>query len=178
MQEAQRSACTMAEIDILDDRAEMARARLLPLLDRPGLAECDVTTLLPMLAWAHLELGQVDQAAAVLDQALGRARPEDMQLVLVDALRVHAMVALRQGQWIEAAASLEEGIDLARRIPYPYAEVRLLRVEAALYTATSRPVLARERLDMAAAIAEQLTTVGGAVERTDSALITRGETAR
>jgi tetratricopeptide (TPR) repeat protein len=40
----------LAEIDIQEGRAQAARTRLLPLLDRPGLEECDVTELLPVLA--------------------------------------------------------------------------------------------------------------------------------
>ena len=78
----------IAEVDILEGRAEAARARLIPLLDRPGLEECDVTMLLPVLAWAELELGRPDLADATVEQALGRARPEQMRLVLVEALRV------------------------------------------------------------------------------------------
>ena len=172
------AAAVLAELDLAEGRPEAAVVRLEPLCDQPGREDYDVAALLPALACAYLELDRLEEASATVDQALGRARPEDMQLVLVDALRVQAMVALRQNRWVEAAASLAEGIDLARRMPYPYAEVRLLRVEATLYTATAKPVLARERLDMAAAIVEQLSTAGGAVERTDSALLTRGEAAR
>src|SRR6185437_4542823 len=64
------AATTMAEIEILEDRPEAARARLAPLLDRPGLEECDVTMLLPVLAWAQLELGHADEAAETVAQAL------------------------------------------------------------------------------------------------------------
>ena len=103
------AATTMAELDILEGRPEAARARLVPLLDRPGLEECDVTTLLPVLAWAQLELGQVDEAAENVEQALRRARPEEMRLVLVEALRVRALIALRRERWDEAARSLDGG---------------------------------------------------------------------
>jgi len=108
------AATTMAEVDILEGHPEEARARLVPLLDRPGLEECDVTSFLPVLAWAHLELGAVDAAAATVEQALRRARPEEMRLVLVEALRVQALVARRREQWDEAARSLAEGLELAR----------------------------------------------------------------
>jgi tetratricopeptide (TPR) repeat protein/transcriptional regulator with XRE-family HTH domain len=131
--QARRLASTiMAEIDILESRPEAARARLLPLLDRPDLQECDVTLLLPVLAWAHLELDQVDLAAETVEQALARARPEEMQPVLVEALRVRAMIALRQEQWDEVASSLEEGLALARSMPYPFAEARLRELEGLL----------------------------------------------
>ncbi len=120
------ASSVMAELDILEGRPDAGRDRLLPLLDRPGLEECDVTLFLPVLAWAHLELDQMDLAADTVNQALVRARPEEMRLVLVEALRVRAMIALRQEQWDEAASSLEEGLALARSMPYPYAKARLL----------------------------------------------------
>jgi hypothetical protein len=98
--QAQRLAPgVLAELEILEGRPEAARARLAPLLDRPGLEECDVTMLLPVLAWAQLELGQVDLAADAVEQALKRARCEEMRLVLVEALRVQALIALRREQW-------------------------------------------------------------------------------
>jgi len=124
-----------AELEILEGRPEAAHARLIPLLDRPGLQEGDVTALLPVLAWAQLELGQADEAAETVAEALRRGRPEEMRLVLVEALRVQALVALRQEQWHEAALSLDEGLALARSMSYPYAHARLLRLSADLHRA-------------------------------------------
>jgi hypothetical protein len=128
------ASAVMAEIDIVEGRPEAARARLLPLLDRPGMEECDVTTLLPVLAWARLGVGEVDLAAAAAEQALARARPEGMRLVLVEALRVQALVALRRSQWDEAGHCLEEALEMARCMSSPYAEARLLQVYASLRT--------------------------------------------
>jgi len=125
------AAAVMAELDVLEGRPAEATARLAPLLDRPGLEEWDVTALLPVLAWAHLEQGQVDRAVAALGRAFAHARREGMRLVLVEALRVQALVALRLGDDAAAARALEEGVALAREMPYPYAEMRLLEVEGA-----------------------------------------------
>ncbi|HET7035868.1 MAG TPA: transposase, partial [Thermomicrobiaceae bacterium] len=149
-------AATLAEIEILTSHPAEASARLVPLLDRPDLQECDVTTLLPVLAWARLELGQLDEAAAAVEQALGRARPEGMRLVLVETLRVRALIALRQEQWDAAAGSLAEGLALAREISYPYAEARLLCLDAALRARRGEPAAARERLEAAGAIFARL----------------------
>jgi hypothetical protein len=91
-----------------------------------------------------------------VEQALGRARREEMRLVLVEALRVQALIALRQEQWAEAACSLEEGVALARRMPYPYAEARLLHVGGQLHAALGEPELARERLQAALALCQRL----------------------
>jgi ATP/maltotriose-dependent transcriptional regulator MalT len=128
----------LAELDILQGRPEAARARLVPLLDRPGLEEYLVTMFLPVLAWAHLELGQVDVAAATVAQALKRARREGMRLVLADALRVQALIDLRQGQWEQAARSVEEGLSIARSMPYPHAEARLLQVGECVHALRGR----------------------------------------
>jgi len=139
----------MAELEILEGRAEAARERLVPLLDRPGLEECDVTVLLPVLAWAHLERGQVDEAAEAVEQALRRARSEEMHLVLVEALRVRALVALRREQWDKAARSLEEGLARARAMPHPYAEARLLLVYGEVHGQKRELAAARARLEAA-----------------------------
>jgi ATP/maltotriose-dependent transcriptional regulator MalT len=139
----------LAEIDILAGRPEVARARLVPLLDRPGLEECDVTSLLVVLAWAYLELGQANQAAASVDQALTRARREDMRVVVVEALRVRSLVAVRRAEWDVAVRCLEEGLTLARDMPYPYAEARLLQVFGELDARTGDVHAARRRLEAA-----------------------------
>jgi transposase len=156
LQSRRWAATTMAELEILEGRPDLAHARLVPVLDRPGLEECDVTTLLPVLAWAHLEQGQIEQAAGTVEQALARARPEGMRLVLVEALRVQALVALRRERWDEAARSLGEGLALAREMPYPYVEARLLQLNGLLHLQQSEPEGARERLEAARAIFARL----------------------
>src|SRR5205823_9008366 len=107
LQAVRWAAAVQAELDVLEGRSEAASARLVPLLDRPGLEECDVTALLPVLAWAYLEQGQGERAAETVERALARAQREEMRLVLVEALRVQALVALRQEHWDEATRSLE-----------------------------------------------------------------------
>ena len=147
------AAATLAEIEILEVRPAAAIARLLPLLDRPGLQECDVTALLPVLAWAQLALGQVDEAAANVEQALRRARPEGMRLALVEALRVRALIALLREQWDTAAGSLAEGLALAREMPSPYLEARMLQVAARLRALGGAPEAAPAGGDAGLAVA-------------------------
>jgi hypothetical protein len=156
LQALRLAAGVLAELEILEGRAEAAEARLLPLLDRPGLEECDVTGLLPVLAWAQLQLWQLDEAAETVEAALRRALPEEMRLVVVEALRVQALVALRRERWDAAAVSLEEGLALSRDMPYPYAEARLLQVYGSLHAQHGEPEAARERLEAAQAIFAQL----------------------
>jgi hypothetical protein len=146
----------MAERDLLVGRPDRARARLLPLLDRPGLQELYVTNLLPPLAGAHLELGEVAEAAEIVAQAIARAQAQDNKLALVDALRVAAMVALRRQRVAEVEQALEEGLALARTMPQPYAEARLLQVSGQMHLQKGEVGLARERLEAALAIFRRL----------------------
>src|SRR5207245_1489607 len=119
--------------------------------------------------WAHLELGDVAAAAALVGQALTLARAKNDRLALVDALRVQALLASRQHQWAEAEQALEEGLTLAHSMPYPYAEARLLHVYGAMHAQKGEPEPARERLEAALAIFRRLGARKDA-ERTEQAL--------
>ena len=56
--QAQRGAArSLAELEVRQGRSQAACARLVPLLDRPGLEEFDVTHFLPVLAWYKNPLG-------------------------------------------------------------------------------------------------------------------------
>jgi len=139
----------LAELDVREGRAAAAHARLIPLLDRPGLEERDVTVLLPTVAWAHLELGDLTQAAAVVAQAVGRARAWSFRPTLLEALRVQALLATRQERWTEAVQPLEEALALARSMPYPYGEARVHHVSALVNAQTGKVVAARRCLEAA-----------------------------
>jgi tetratricopeptide (TPR) repeat protein len=136
----------LAHLDLLAGRPAAANARLALLSEQPGPREgweWQVTPLLVLLAWAHLELDAVAQAAAIVAQAVTRARATYTRRALVEALWMQAKVAIRQEHWAEARGALDEGVALARRICYPYGEARLLHAEL-------EP--ARERLEAALAI--------------------------
>jgi hypothetical protein len=146
----------LAERDLLEGHPERVHARLLPLLDRLGVQELKATNLLPLLAWAHLELGEMAAAAELVAQAVTRAQAQDNKLALVDALRVAAMVALHQERRAAADTALVEGLDLARAMPHPYAEARLLHLYGDLHVQQGETALARERLEAALAIFQRL----------------------
>jgi adenylate cyclase len=146
----------LAEQDILEGRPGAAADRLTPLLDRAGLQELDVTGLLPTLAWAYLEQDDVQAAAEVVRQAVGRARAQTLQLDLVEALRVQAMVACRQEEWDDARRDLDEGLALAGSMPYPHGEARLLHVYGDMHSLKGELEPARERLEEALTIFRRL----------------------
>ncbi len=160
--EALRRAQTwLAERDLREGRPADARDRLLPLLDRPemreaGWRELDVSALLPRLAWAHLGLGDLDRATKIVEEGVGRARAQGHRIALADALWVRGMVAARQGRWEEAAAALDEGLEVARAMPYPYAEARILEAYGRMHLARGKVEAAREQLGAALAIFDRL----------------------
>ena len=87
-----------------------------------------------------------------LELERSRARVGGYRLALVDALRVQAMIAIRQERWAEAEAALEEGLSLAQDMPYPYVEARLLHVYGEMHLQKGESGLARERLEAALTI--------------------------
>ncbi len=157
----------LAERDLLEGNATAARDRLASLLDRPEEQEAKVAPLLPLLAWAHLELGDEEQAARELDEASARATPQDMRPVLADAARVRALLAMRRHDWAAAAEAIEASLRLAREMPHPYAEVKALYVYGLLLGAQAQPERAYERCEAALALCQQLgeRLYAGHVER-------------
>jgi tetratricopeptide (TPR) repeat protein/transcriptional regulator with XRE-family HTH domain len=146
----------LAERDLLEGRPESARVRLLPLLDRPGQEEVFVTLFLPLLAWAHLALGNIEEAVAMIEQSISRASAMNLRLALVDALRVQAMLATHQGRWPEAEAASEQALSLAREMRYPYAEVKVLYDSGLMSVQQGKPAQAREQFEAARAICGRL----------------------
>jgi tetratricopeptide (TPR) repeat protein len=130
--------------------------RLEPLLDYPGVREFQVQWVLPQLAWAYLERGDEHRATILAAQSEARARAERHDFFLVDALRVQAMVAMRQSSWQEAQEALEESIGLCRSMPYPYAEAKALYVYGRLQVAKGEPEQARENYQAALVICKRL----------------------
>ena len=114
----------LAEIDLLQDRPQMARNRLLPLLDRPGLNELQVTEMLPVLAAAHDACGDQRQAEEVVDEAIRRARASNAMKVVASALVLRGRLTATQGRLDTAERDLDEAVRLSRDMPYPHLEAR------------------------------------------------------
>lgn len=150
----------LAERDLVAGHPDTALGHLEPLLQTPrGREGIDATSLLPLLAWAYLEAGNVLSAEEVARESLERCRTEHHQLALLDALRVQALLAIRRERWDEAAAALDEVIVLARSMPYPYAEAKVLYVYGRLEAGRGEYEQARERYEQARAICQRLGEV-------------------
>jgi len=66
------------------------------------------------------------------------------------------MVATRRREWEEAAQSLEEGLDLADGMQYPYAEACMLETYGLMRRARGEGGAARARIEEAVAIFARL----------------------
>lgn len=162
----------LAECDLLEGHPKAARARLDPLLEYRWLAEYQQQYVLPQLAWAFCELGDLARAQAIVAESVARARADRHNLFLVDGLRVRAVVAMRQGQWQEAQEALEESICLCRAMPYPSAEAKALLIYGRLEATLGELARARERYEAALTILNRLgeRLYAGAAERALQAL--------
>lgn len=150
------AAIALAERDLLRDEPEAALRRLSPLLDRGGQQEALVTVMLPLVARAHLDLGDVETAAEVAEEARQRAARQGVRPVLVDALRVSAQVAARQGRHDQARAALEEALGQARTMVYPACVARTLYFSAGCYLQSGALATARAAYEEALAIFQRL----------------------
>jgi tetratricopeptide (TPR) repeat protein len=133
-----------------------ACARIEDLLERLQGKLSPVKRSLPLLAWACLELGEEDRADALIRDALSDEAMEVERLVLVDALRVQAMIWTRQQRWDEAVGALEEALTLTRAMPYPYAEAKALYSYGQLHVARDESEQAREKYEAALAICARM----------------------
>jgi tetratricopeptide (TPR) repeat protein/transcriptional regulator with XRE-family HTH domain len=147
---------TLADWDMLAGRPEAARGRLAPLLDAPGLTVSYSRESLSLLAWAYLEMGEADQAQALLAQVLHTARQARMGPTLVLALRVHALVLSEQERWEEAENALQEALILCRGMATPYVEAKTLYAAGLVSRKNREFEPARQRFEAALEICTRL----------------------
>jgi tetratricopeptide (TPR) repeat protein len=148
--------CALAERDLLEGHPEAARARLKPLLDRPGEQELAVALVLLPLAWAHLDLGNADEADRLVARGRARAAPAGARPALVYALRLQAMITIRQYWWQKAEGLLDEALALSQTVCDPYAEAKILHTYGLMEIERGEPVQGRERLEAALVILHRL----------------------
>lgn len=123
-----------------------------------------------LLAWTHLEFGELAEAQELVAQSTSRALAEHNRLALIDALRVGGMLATRQQRWDEAEKHLGEALSISEAMPHPYNEARiqylvgLLDMErgaahrAAEHLTTARSILSGLGERMYAAFVERALT--------------------
>ncbi|MDQ2827674.1 MAG: hypothetical protein M3Y74_01290 [Chloroflexota bacterium] len=149
-----RAHTLLAELDLVGGHPENALERLEPLLI--VLPPQEHVHMLPALAWAYIELGRDAAAHETATSAVVAARENTEWLTLLDALRVYALVTTRRGEYDGAVRAVEEGLALARRMPYPYAEARLLYVHGQLHARRGELEPARRQLEASLVIFKRL----------------------
>jgi tetratricopeptide (TPR) repeat protein len=145
----------LAELDILRGRPRHAIDRLQPIVSAAETEDNDIVSVLPNLAWAMLEAGEVQAASEIAGRAVDLATAWDNALALVDARRVHGMVLRELHRTQEAAEAFQAGVALAQKMPYRYAEARAL-CEWGIMDLPSSPHDARDRLQQASVIFRKL----------------------
>jgi tetratricopeptide (TPR) repeat protein len=146
----------LAELDLVRGQPEAALQRVEPHLRHDSL----LAVLLPVAVRAYVDLGKSDDALRRAEQAVSRARENGELLALTDALWVQGLALTRDGRTDDAKGALEEGLSVARGMPYPYAESRILEAMARVCSLQGDPAGARERLHEALTIVERLGAAG------------------
>ncbi|MGH2484825.1 MAG: AAA family ATPase [Ktedonobacterales bacterium] len=145
-----------AESDLAAGDPISARARLDPLVADVPQRESDITGLLPYLAWACAETGETARAEELTRLAVERAERDQFPFVLVDGLRIQALLAIRRGAWQEATAALDGSLRRCRALPCPWAEAQALYVYGLLHALRGEPDAARDRFTAAVSICDRL----------------------
>jgi tetratricopeptide (TPR) repeat protein len=128
-----------AQGNILRGNPEQARDRLLPLLDRDGVEEQDVSWFLPVLAWAYLEAGDPERARETARHALRRGKEHGDQIVMADALWVSGRIATHAERWEVAEQFFMEGLALTRGNSFRWAEIRTAFEYGCMQARAGRP---------------------------------------
>jgi len=156
----------LAERELLSGRPAEARDRLAPLVEKAGRDDPDTIALLPLLAWAYLELGDTERAATISTEAIQLMQAMGLRVPLPNALRIQAMVADRQGNRDAAETALADAVIIADAISYPYAKAQAQFLWALL---APDDEASQERLREAYTIFTQLGASGDAA-RSERAL--------
>jgi tetratricopeptide (TPR) repeat protein/transcriptional regulator with XRE-family HTH domain len=150
----------LARLDLLDGRPQDAVTRLHPVtVGLPAVEGLNWDTpvdLLSVLAEAHLELSDLDNARAYAGSAVDHARRMGAWVQGIRALELHGMVLARDGHHDLARAAYQEGLDRARAMPFPYGQARLLHAYGLLDRQQQDHAAAHAKFAQALAILERL----------------------
>jgi hypothetical protein len=135
-------------------------------VEKAGRDDPDTIALLPLLAWAYLELGDTERAATISTEAIQLMQAMGLRVPLPNALRIQAMVADRQGNRDAAETALADAVIIADAISYPYAKAQAQFLWALL---APDDEASQERLREAYTIFTQLGASGDAA-RSERAL--------
>jgi DNA-binding CsgD family transcriptional regulator len=148
-------------LDVSLGEARAAADRLAPLWPRLvelGYGEPSAFPVLPNAIHALLEAGDRGTAERLLDQLEERGRALDSAWALSQATRLRALVAADTGRMDEALALFDEALVLHERMPGPFERGRTLLARGAVLRRARRRRDARDALQQALAIFDDLGT--------------------
>jgi transcriptional regulator with XRE-family HTH domain/tetratricopeptide (TPR) repeat protein len=152
----ERSALAeLADLDLLEGRPESALNRLQPILEEEHTWEY-LVPLFSTLAAVYLKLDDPERARTYAQRAVAEARRTNCWVNGIRALEISGTAEARGGNCEAARAGYGEGLERARRIPFPYAEARLLCAYSLLDEQTNDPASAETKLAAGLAIFERL----------------------
>jgi tetratricopeptide (TPR) repeat protein/transcriptional regulator with XRE-family HTH domain len=156
-----------AHLDLLQGRPDAAvsilRAQVKEAEPNPDL------TILPLLAEAYVQSGNLVQAEQVVLRALHQASTAGDRRTLMGALRVHGMLLTRRAHWSEAARVLDQAVALAESMQTPWEEAQIRYEFGMMHAAFGHRQPAREQIKEALAISSRLGAKKDS-ERTEQAL--------
>lgn len=143
---------TLAERDLLRGDPLAAQLRLAPFIDHERPHDVDEYVLLPLFAWAELEMAQGSRAAHLLELALAYADTNHLIPTTISALRVRALLNERQGRPAQALDDLRDALALSDGIQHPYQVAKVQLIAAHISAGENRTGHMREHARAALAI--------------------------
>jgi tetratricopeptide (TPR) repeat protein len=146
----------LAEHELLAGDAHAALARVTPLVKRDETDGVDIDVLLPLQAWAYVEVANYSCAADIIETALTHARAARLIPTEIAALRVRSLLAARQEEFQQAHYDLQTALMLAHESRHLYAIGKVHRDLGQLYAGMADQLQAREQARAAMSIFEPL----------------------
>jgi tetratricopeptide (TPR) repeat protein len=151
-----RATYAFAERALVEERLADALALLDPSLATLGSREVDASEALSLLAWGHVERGDIESAESLIAQSIGRLASAGATCSLLEAQCIQARVQMRQGRLQPAHATLKEALTLSRELPYPYVEAKALYLDGQAHALEGESQQARNAFSEALTICDQL----------------------
>ena len=129
---------------------------LWPLLASMGYGEPSVYPVLPNAIEALIGIGELEEAVTLLDQLEERGRALDSAWALSQAARCRGLLAAARGDPEAAVAEFERALAENERMPGPFERGRTLLAQGATLRRLKRRRDARESLEQARAIFEEM----------------------
>jgi len=151
--------CVLGFLALSLGDAQAAHAHLGPLvgaLHAMGIGEPSIFPVLPNDAEALVQLGQLDQAEAILEELEAQGRALDRAWALACAARGRALLAAARGNPKQALGHLEDALAEHQRLGYPFELGRTLHAQGVVLRRERQKAAAKAALEQALAGFEQL----------------------